>query len=152
MIHKTVKLFSGAKIVGDVQIGQNSSVWYNAVVRGDMGGITIGESSNIQDNCVVHSPAEIGDYVTVGHSAVVHACTVEENCTIGINSTILDGALIRKNSIVGAGALVTAGKEFPEASLILGVPARAVRELEPEEIIRIKDNAKKYVELSREKI
>ncbi|MEN6329257.1 MAG: gamma carbonic anhydrase family protein [Methanobacteriaceae archaeon] len=152
MIHKTVKLFSGAKIVGDVQIGQNSSVWYNAVVRGDMGGITIGESSNIQDNCVVHSPAEIGDYVTVGHSAVVHACTVEENCTIGINSTILDGALIRKNSIVGAGALVTAGKEFPEASLILGVPARAVRELEPEEIIRIRDNAKKYVELSREKI
>jgi carbonic anhydrase/acetyltransferase-like protein (isoleucine patch superfamily) len=151
MIHRTVKLFSGAKIVGEVKIGQNSSVWYNAVIRGDMGSITIGESSNIQDNSVVHSPAKIGDFVTVGHSAVVHACTVEENCIIGINSTILDGAVIRKNSIVGASALVTAGKEFPEASLILGVPARAVRQLGQEEISRIKDNALRYVELSREK-
>ncbi len=151
MIHNTVKLFSGAKIVGDVEIGQNSSVWYNTVIRGDMGGITIGRSSNIQDNCVVHSPAEIGDFVTVGHSAVVHACTVEDNCIIGINSTLLDGAIIRKNSIVGAGALVTAGKEFPEGSLILGVPARAVRELGPDEIIRIKENALKYVELSASK-
>jgi carbonic anhydrase/acetyltransferase-like protein (isoleucine patch superfamily) len=152
MIHRTVKLFSGAKIVGDVRIGRNSSVWYNAVIRGDMGSISIGESSNIQDNCVVHSPAEIGDFVTVGHSAVVHACTVEDNCIIGINSTILDGAVIRKNSIVGAGALVTAGKEFPEASLILGVPARAVRELGPEEVNKVKENALRYVELSREKI
>lgn len=151
MIHRTVKLFSGAKIVGEVKIGQNSSVWYNAVIRGDMGSITIGESSNIQDNSVVHSPAKIGDFVTVGHSAVVHACTVEENCIIGINSTILDGAVIRKNSIVGASALVTAGKEFPEGSLILGVPARAVRQLGQEEISRIKDNALRYVELSREK-
>jgi len=151
MIHRTVKLFSGAKIVGEVKIGQNSSVWYNAVIRGDMGSITIGESSNIQDNSVVHSPAKIGDFVTVGHSAVVHACTVEENCIIGINSTILDGAVIRKNSIVGASALVTAGKEFPEASLILGVHARAVRQLGQEEISRIKDNALRYVELSREK-
>lgn len=148
MIHRTVKLFSGAKIVGDVKIGQNSSVWYNAVIRGDMGGIRIGESSNIQDNCVVHSPAELGDFVTVGHSAVVHACTVEDNCIIGINSTLLDGALIRKNSIVGAGALVTAGKEFPEASLILGVPARAVRQLGREEISRIRDNALRYQELA----
>lgn len=148
MIHRTVKLFSGAKIVGDVKIGQNSSVWYNAVIRGDMGGIRIGESSNIQDNCVVHSPAEVGDFVTVGHSAVVHACTVEDNCIIGINSTLLDGALIRKNSIVGAGALVTAGKEFPEASLILGVPARAVRQLGREEISRIRDNALRYQELA----
>ncbi|MDD1763231.1 MAG: gamma carbonic anhydrase family protein [Methanobacteriaceae archaeon] len=152
MIHRTAKLYSGVKIVGDVKIGQNSSVWYNAVIRGDMGSITIGEGSNIQDNCVVHSPAEIGDFVTVGHAAVVHACTVEENCIIGINSTILDGAIIRKNSIVGAGALVTAGKEFPEASLILGVPARAVRELEQDEIIKIKDTALKYVELSKAKI
>jgi len=151
MIHRTVKLFSGAKIVGEVKIGQNSSVWYNAVIRGDMGSITIGESSNIQDNSVVHSPAKIGDFVTVGHSAVVHACTVEENCIIGINSTILDGAVIRKNSIVGASALVTAGKEFPEGSLILGVPAGAVRQLGQEEISRIKDNALRYVELSREK-
>jgi carbonic anhydrase/acetyltransferase-like protein (isoleucine patch superfamily) len=152
MIHRTAKLYSGVKIVGDVKIGQNSSVWYNAVIRGDMGSITIGEGSNIQDNCVVHSPAEIGDFVTVGHAAVVHACTVEENCIIGINSTILDGAIIRKNSIVGAGALVTAGKEFPEASLILGVPARAVRELEQDEIIKIKDTAWKYVELLKAKI
>jgi carbonic anhydrase/acetyltransferase-like protein (isoleucine patch superfamily) len=151
MIHRTVKVFSGAKIVGDVKIGQNSSVWYNAVIRGDMGSISIGESSNIQDNCVVHSPAEIGDFVTVGHSAVVHACTVEENCIIGINSTLLDGAIIGKNSIVGAGALVTAGKEFPEASLILGAPAKAVRQLEPVEISGIRDNALRYVELSREK-
>jgi carbonic anhydrase/acetyltransferase-like protein (isoleucine patch superfamily) len=144
MIHETVKIFPGAKVVGDVNIGQKSSVWYNAVVRGDMGAVTIGKYSNIQDNCVVHSPVVIGDYVTVGHAAVVHACKIRDNCLIGINSTVLDGAKIRENSIVGAGAVVTPGKEFPEGSLIMGIPARAVRTLQDEEIENIKDHAVRY--------
>jgi carbonic anhydrase/acetyltransferase-like protein (isoleucine patch superfamily) len=147
MIHKSVKIFAGAKVVGDVEIAQDSSVWFNAVVRGDIGSITIGRCSNIQDNCVVHSPAVIGNYVSVGHAAVVHACHVEDNCLIGMNCTILDGAKIRKNSIVGAGAVVTEGKEFPEASLILGIPGRAVRELQEEDIEKIKNNALRYIEL-----
>jgi carbonic anhydrase/acetyltransferase-like protein (isoleucine patch superfamily) len=149
MIHSSVKILPGAKVIGDVKIAQNSSIWFNAVVRGDIGSIIIGSSSNVQDNCVIHSPAEIGDYVSIGHAAVVHGCHIHDNCLIGMNSTILDGAKIGKNSIVGAGAVVTEGKEFPDGSLILGVPAKAVRELTPEEIKAIKDNALSYVELAQ---
>ncbi|MBM4240919.1 MAG: gamma carbonic anhydrase family protein [Euryarchaeota archaeon] len=124
MIHTNVKIFEGAKVVSDVKIDEKSSAWFNAVVRGDIGDVTIGTSSNIQDNCVVHSPAEIFDYVTVGHSTVLHSCKIQNNCLIGINATILTEAKIRNNSIVGAGAVVTEKKEFPEGNLILGVPAK----------------------------
>jgi carbonic anhydrase/acetyltransferase-like protein (isoleucine patch superfamily) len=109
VIHESVRIFPGAQVVGDVKIGEKSAVWYNAVVRGDMGGITIGRYSNVQDNCVIHSPAELGDHVTVGHAAVVHACKIRDNCLIGMNSTILDDAIINSNSIVAAGATVTPG-------------------------------------------
>ena len=152
MIHRSVKIFEGAIVTKNVEIDEKSSVWFNAVLRGDIEPIKIGKSSNVQDNCVLHSsadhPLEVGDFVSVGHSAVLHGCKVEENSLIGMNATVLNGAVIRKNSIVGAGALVTEGREFPEGSLILGVPAKAVRKLSEEEIKGIKDNAVHYVEMA----
>ena len=151
-IHDTVKIFPGAIIVGNVEIGQNSSVWYNAVVRGDIEKIKVGKFSNIQDNCVVHTSKDhdvlIEDYVSVGHASVLHGCTVHRNCIIGMNSTVLNNAEIGKNSIVGAGAVVTEGKKFPSRSLILGMPAKKIRELEKEEIEIINDNAIRYSELA----
>lgn len=152
MIHRSVKIFEGAIVTKNVEIDEKSSVWFNAVLRGDIEPIKIGKSSNVQDNCVLHSsadhPLEVGDFVSVGHSAVLHGCKVEENSLIGMNATVLNGAVIRKNSIVGASALVTEGREFPEGSLILGVPAKAVRKLSEEEINGIKDNAVHYVEMA----
>jgi len=148
------RVLDGARIVGDVRIGDGSSVWYNAVLRGDLEPIEIGRCSNIQDNCVVHTsrgyPVRVGDCVSVGHAAVLHGCIVADNVLIGMNSTILNGAVIGENSIVGAGAVVTSGKEFPPGSLIIGTPARAVRELSDEEIESIRDNARRYALLARE--
>ncbi len=154
-VHESVKIFEGAKIIKNVEIDEDSSVWYNAVIRGDMSSITIGKCSNIQDNCVIHSsynfPVILGDYVSVGHAAVLHGCKIGDNSLIGINSTILNGAKIGKNSIVGAGAVVTEGKEFQDESLILGVPAKAVRKLKEEEIERVKENALRYKRVAQSK-
>jgi carbonic anhydrase/acetyltransferase-like protein (isoleucine patch superfamily) len=147
-IHESVKIFEGAKIIKSVQIDENSSVWYNAVIRGDMSPIKIGKCSNVQDNCVIHSshafPVILGNFVSVGHGAVLHGCEIGDNTLIGINSTVLNGAKIGKNSIVGAGAVVTEGKEFEEGCLILGVPAKAMRKLNDDEINSIKENALRY--------
>lgn len=153
-IDKSVATFPGSHIIGDVKIGENSSVWYNAVIRGDRGPIFIGKNSNIQDNCVIHCADNLatvlGNNVSVGHGAILHGCEIGENVLIGMNATVLNGAKIAKDSIVGAGALVTEGKEFPEKSLILGVPGKLVRQLEVNEIEKIKENALVYVELSKE--
>jgi carbonic anhydrase/acetyltransferase-like protein (isoleucine patch superfamily) len=152
-VDKSVKAFEGSKIIGNVNIDAESSIWFNAVLRGDIESITIGKYSNIQDNCVVHSsknyPVKLGDYVTVGHAAVLHGCEIDDNCLIGMNSTVLNGVKIMKNCIVGAGAVVTEGKEFDEGSLILGTPARAVRKLTDEEIDDIKDHAVRYAKLAK---
>ncbi len=152
-VDKSVKTFEGSKIIGNVKIDAESSIWYNAVLRGDIESITIGKYSNVQDNCVVHSsknyPVELGDHVTVGHAAVLHGCKIEDNCLIGMNATVLNGAKIMKNCIVGAGALVTERKEFEEGSLILGAPAKAVRKLTDEEIKDIKDHAVRYAQLAK---
>jgi carbonic anhydrase/acetyltransferase-like protein (isoleucine patch superfamily) len=146
----------GSVIDGDVNISIKSSVWFNAVLRGDIEPITIGKCSNIQDNCVLHSskgyPLKIGNMVSVGHAAVLHGCEVEDNCLIGMNSTVLNGAVIKKNSIVGAGAVVTEGRKFPENSLILGVPAKNVRTLNEDEIKSIKDNEIRYAKMAEEKV
>lgn len=127
------KILPGAKVIGDVKIGKKSSVWYNAVIRGDLAPIKIGSYSNIQDNCVIHVTdkhgVKIGDYVSVGHGAILHGCKIKDNVLIGMNATVLNAAVINENSIVGAGAVVTENKEFPPGSLILGVPAKVVREL-----------------------
>ena len=145
-----VYLASTAVVVGDVTLGDHSSVWYHAVLRGDINYIKVGAYSNIQDGAVIHLadeyPCEIGDWVTVGHSAVVHACKVGDECLIGMNSTILDGAEIGEQSIVGANALVTQGTKIPKGSLVLGSPAKVVRTLSHEERDGLRSWAQKYVD------
>ena len=152
MIHPSVQIFPGVHTIGNVIIGKNSSLWYNAVIRGDIESITIGSFSNVQDNSVLHSskdfPLKVGDYVSVGHAAVLHGCKVDDNCIIGMNSTLLNGSHIQKNSIVAAGSVVPGGKVFPEGHLIMGAPARAVRELGEEEIKEIENTALRYLKLA----
>jgi carbonic anhydrase/acetyltransferase-like protein (isoleucine patch superfamily) len=146
------KIYDGAKVVGDVELKSNVSVWYNAVVRGDQAPISVDENSNIQDNCVVHVsknyPVKIGKNVSLGHGAIIHGCTIEDNVLVGMGAIILNGAKISKNCLVGAGALVTENKEFPEGSLIIGSPAKAVRQLTEEQIKGIQENADEYIHLA----
>ncbi len=141
----------GAILVGDVEVGDDSSVFYNAVLRGDLAPIRIGCRTNIQDNVTIHVstdvPAVIGNEVTVGHNAVLHACTIDDNVMVGMGAIVMDGAHIKKNCIVGAGAVVTQGKEFPENSLVLGAPAHVVRELTTEEIEGVRGGVERYVEI-----
>lgn len=142
-----------ATVIGDVTLGDDASVWFNAVVRGDNDPITIGARTNIQDGSVLHSdeglPLHIGEGVTVGHMAMVHSCTIGDNCLIGIGAVILGRSVVGANSIVGAGALITEGKVFPEGVLIVGSPAKVVRELSPEQIDFLKLSAAHYVENAR---
>jgi carbonic anhydrase/acetyltransferase-like protein (isoleucine patch superfamily) len=145
-----VYIASTAVVLGDVTLGAHSSVWYNAVLRGDINRIIVGEYSNIQDNAVLHLadnfPCILGRHVTVGHSAIVHACTVEDECLIGMGATILDGALIGAQSIIGANALVTQGTVVPPGSMVLGSPAKVVRQLTPAERDSLRAWADKYVQ------
>lgn len=149
-IDKTVFIADGARVLGDVEIGKNSSVWFNAVIRGDSNKIRIGNRSNIQDNAVIHTSKDfgvvIGDNVTVGHGAIVHGCTIGNNVMIGMGVIVLNGAIIEENCIIGAGALVTQGKVIPAGSLVFGNPAKVVRSLTDQEIRSITDNAASYVE------
>src|SRR5437870_10531056 len=132
-IAQNVYIAQGAVVVGDVTIGDHSSVWYNAVLRGDINRIVVGHHTNIQDNAVVHLaddyPCLVGNYVTVGHSAIVHACTIGDEVLIGMGAIILDGAVIGERSLIGANALVTQGKRIPPESLVLGSAAKVVRNL-----------------------
>lgn len=141
----------GAYVGGDVTLGNNVGIWYNAVVRGDSGHIEIGDNSNVQDNCTVHTDpghkVTIGTGVTIGHNAIVHGCTIEDNTIIGMGSIILNGAVIGKNCMVGAGALVTGKMKIPDNSLVFGNPAKIVRQLTEEEIEANRQNAKHYVML-----
>jgi carbonic anhydrase/acetyltransferase-like protein (isoleucine patch superfamily) len=146
---KGVYIARGAAVLGDVTIGDHSSVWYNAVVRGDINRIVIGHHSNIQDNAVLHLADDygciIGDYVTVGHSAIVHACTVGNECLIGMGAVVLDGSVIGEQCLIGAKALVTNRSKIPPGSLVMGAPAKVVRALTPEERAGLKHWADKYV-------
>ena len=148
-INKTVFIADGAKVIGNVEIGANSSVWFNAVIRADSDNVKIGENSNVQDNSVIHTSegfgVQIGDNVTIGHGAIVHGCTVENNVMIGMGAIVLNGAVIGENSIIGAGTLVTQGKIIPARSLAFGNPVKVVRELTDDEIKSITDNANSYV-------
>ena len=147
---RDVYIARGAVVVGDVTLGDFSSVWYNAVLRGDINRIVVGHHSNLQDNAVIHLaddyPCLIGNYVTVGHSAIVHACTVGDEVLVGMGSAILDGAAVGAQSIVGAHALVTQGMVIPSGSLVLGTPAKVVRELTHDERSGLKSWAQNYVE------
>jgi gamma-carbonic anhydrase len=143
---------ANATVVGDVTLGSRSSVFYGAVLRGDIARIVIGEGSNIQDNCVVHLAddldAVIGAWCTIGHGAIVHACTIEDECLIGMGATVLDGARIGARSIVGAGAVVTPRTIIPPGSMVLGAPAKVVRALTEEQQAALKGWAEKYLAVS----
>ena len=149
-IADTAWIADNAQVMGEVQMDAYSSVWFSSVLRGDSDKITIGEGSNIQDASVLHAdigmPLNIGKYVTVGHMVQLHGCTIGDESLIGIGAIVLNGARIGKNCLVGAGALVTEGKEFPDGSLILGSPAKVVRDLTPEQIAGLRKIAQYYID------
>jgi gamma-carbonic anhydrase len=141
-----------AQVIGDVAVGERSSIWPNATVRGDVETIRIGDETNVQDNSVLHVecpgfPLRLGDRITVGHSVVLHGCTVEDDCVIGIGAIVLNGATIGKGSVVAAGALVPEGMQIPPASMVMGVPAKIRRPVSEQEQERFRLNAEHYVEL-----
>ncbi len=142
-----------AQIIGDVKVGERSSIWPNASVRGDVGPIRIGSETSIQDNCALHLdegfPLTIGDRVTVGHSVVLHGCTIEDESLIGIGSIVLNGARIGKGSVIAAGALVPEGMEVPPSTLVMGVPAKPRRPVTPDEQTRFRENVQHYVDRAR---
>lgn len=142
-----------AQVMGAVTLGADASIWFGTVVRGDTETITIGRGSNIQDGSVMHAdigmPIVLGENVTVGHKVMLHGCTIGDETLIGIGAIVLNGAKIGRNCLVGAGALVTEGKEFPDGSMILGSPAKAVRMLTPEQMDGLRQSACHYVENAR---
>lgn len=147
-IGENVFISETASIIGDVKIGKNCSIWYNAVLRGDGESIVIGDNTNIQDGVVLHGDyiTKIGNNVTVGHKALVHGATIGDNTLIGMGAIVLDNAIIGANSIVAAGSVVTSGKNFPDGVLLMGIPAKVVRELTLEDIEKNKSSAKWYVD------
>ena len=142
---------ANATVLGNVVLGKGSSVWYGAVLRGDEGALTLGENCNVQDNAVLHSDpggsVVLGKNVTVGHSALVHHCTVGDNSLIGMHATLLNGCVVGKNCIVGAGALVPEGMVIPDGSVAVGVPARVIKPIRPQQLTANLDNAALYVRL-----
>ena len=152
-IHESAFIAASADVIGRVTIHEQASIWYNATLRGDLNDITIGPRSNVQDNVVIHLAdnygCHIGELVTVGHSAILHACEVKDEVLIGMGAIVLDGAVIGERSIIGAGALVTGGTIIPPGSLVLGSPAKVVRTLSPDEQSKVKSWAEKYVIGSR---
>lgn len=150
MMGKNVFIADGAKVLGDVRIGDNSSIWYNAVVRADKETITIGNNTNVQDNAVLHldpgGKVEIGDYVTIGHNAIVHGCKVGNNTLIGMGAIVMNHAVIGDNCLIGAAALVTEGMIIPDGSVVKGSPAKISRNVTEADIEKIHANALTYVE------
>ncbi|WND02119.1 gamma carbonic anhydrase family protein [Temperatibacter marinus] len=146
---ETVWIAETASVIGNVHLEKNSSIWFNAVIRGDNDPITIGENSNIQDGSILHTdpgkPITIGKNVTVGHMVMLHGCEIGDNSLIGMGATILNGAKIGNNCIVGANALITEGKEFPDGTLILGSPAKAAREVSEHDRLLLEMSSKVYV-------
>lgn len=161
-LEKDIFIAPTASVVGDVEIGEDSSIWFGTVVRGDVHSIKIGKRTSIQDLSMVHvthfkgdnkttgNPTIIGDDVTIGHKVMLHGCTIEDRVLVGMSATILDGAVIGSDSIVGAGALVTKNKKFPPRSLIMGTPAKVVRQLSQEEVDELKASALRYVDFKNE--
>lgn len=152
-INKNTYISEGVDIIGKVNVEENVNIWFGTRLRGDMNNIVIGENTNIQENSVVHvdvnSPCIIGRNVTIGHGAIIHGCNISDNVLVGMGSIILNNTKIGKNSIIGAGSLVTQGKDFPEGVLILGNPAKVIRQLTEAEIESIQCSADNYVSLSK---
>ncbi|AST91792.1 MULTISPECIES: gamma carbonic anhydrase family protein [Sutcliffiella] len=153
-VHETVFVAPGAHLIGDVTVGKESTVWFNAVLRGDEGPITIGERCSIQDNVTCHlyegSPLIIKDEVTVGHNAILHGCTIENRCIIGMGSTVLDGAVIGEESIIGANTLIPSGKIIPPRSLVVGSPGKVIREITEKDLQLIQLSIDTYVQKGKE--
>jgi carbonic anhydrase/acetyltransferase-like protein (isoleucine patch superfamily) len=152
-VHESAWIADSAQVIGDVTLGADASVWFGCVLRGDNDRLSIGEGSNIQELSMLHTdpglPLTIGRHVTVGHKVMLHGCTIGDESLIGMGAIILNGARIGRNCLVGAGALVTEGKEFPDGSMIVGSPAKAVRQLTPEQIERVRKSAPGYVKNAR---
>ncbi|QPJ64949.1 MAG: gamma carbonic anhydrase family protein [Candidatus Nitrohelix vancouverensis] len=150
ILHPSVFLADGACVIGDVEMQEWSSVWFNAVVRGDVHYIRIGKRTNIQDGCVLHVsrgkyPLILGDDITVGHNVTLHACTIKDRCLIGMGAVVMDGAVVGEDAIVGAGSLVTARTVIPPRTMAIGSPAKVKRELTDEEVLSIRESAEHYV-------
>ncbi|MFA7420617.1 MAG: gamma carbonic anhydrase family protein [Melioribacteraceae bacterium] len=153
-LHETVFLASGSKVIGDVIIGKDSSIWYNTVVRGDVNYIRIGEKTNVQDCSMLHVtnkkfPLIIGNKVTIGHSVTLHGCVLKDSCLIGMNAVVLDGAVVEVNSMVAAGSVVRPGFIVPNSKLVAGVPAKVVRDLTEEELQEFEKSAERYVKYTK---
>ena len=148
-MEKKVFIAPNATVVGDVELGENVGIWYGAVLRGDSGKISIGENSNVQDNCVIHEATTLGRGVSVGHGAILHGCTVGDDCVIGMGAIVLNGAVIGNKCLVGAGSVVTGKMNAPDGSLILGNPATVVKPLTDAQIEYIYQDAKQYVDLAQ---
>ena len=152
-VDSTAWIADSAQVMGHVTLGPDASVWFGCVLRGDTESMTIGEGSNIQDLTVMHAdhglPLTIGEHVTVGHKVMLHGCTIGDESLIGIGAIVLNGARIGKNCLVGAGSLVTEGKEFPDGSMIMGTPAKVVRELTPQQIEGLRLSAQHYIDNAR---
>jgi carbonic anhydrase/acetyltransferase-like protein (isoleucine patch superfamily) len=153
-LDSSVFVAKGGAVIGDVEIGEESSVWFNAVIRADTATVRIGARTNVQDGAVIHTdtgkPCRIGDDCTVGHNAVVHGCTIGHGCLIGIGAMVLSGAVIGDQSIIGAGALVPEGREFPARSVIIGLPGKVARRANDEDLERIGRGVQTYLRLARE--
>lgn len=145
-------LATNATVVGDVILEEDTNIWFGAVIRGDSGTIRIGSGTNIQDNCVLHEEVTIGKNCTIGHGAIVHGCTIGDGCLVGMGSIILNGAILEDGCLVGAGALVTGKVHAPAGSLVLGSPAKVVRELSDEEKNASLEDARNYVELAHKQL
>lgn len=141
-----------ATVVGEVTLGEKSSVWYGAVLRGDCGKITVGAGSNIQDGCIMHEETTIGEYTTIGHGAIVHGCTIGDRCMVGMGAIVLTGAVIGDDCLIGAGALVTGKTVAPAGSLLLGNPAKIIKPVTPEQKEEILADAQLYIRLSQENL
>ncbi len=149
-LHESVFCVESAAVIGDVTVGEDSSIWFNTVVRGDVHFITIGARTNVQDNSTLHvthdtHPLVIGDNVTIGHNVTLHGCTIEDRCLIGMGAIVLDGAIVGADSMIGAGALVTEGMNVPPGSLVLGVPGKVKRVLSDSEKAGILQSAANYI-------
>ncbi|HUX50000.1 MAG TPA: gamma carbonic anhydrase family protein [Spirochaetia bacterium] len=149
-VSQAAYLAPGCCIVGDVKIGRDSSIWFNAVVRGDVHWVRVGERTNVQDLCMLHVthdtyPLTIGNDVTIGHSVTVHGCTIQDSCLIGMGAVVLDGAIVETETMIAAGAVVTPGFVVPHHTLVAGVPARVVRTLTDDEIRGFAESAARYV-------
>lgn len=156
-IHSSAFIAPGVVVIGDVEIGAETNVWFGCVIRGDVNSIRIGERTNIQDNSVIHvtrktGPTKIGSGITIGHSVLMHACTLEDECFIGMNSTIMDGAVVESGGMVAAAALIAPGKRISKGQIWAGNPAKFMREMKDEEKAYIKISADNYCQLAREYI